>query len=374
MTQLPAALPTADAALALIKPRVRGQTAYTLQAPTPGVRRKLNQNESPYDVPPAVKEAVIAQIRGAAWNRYPLFSPVDLLARLAERHGWTADGILVGNGSNELIQASLAVTVGEGTGVVSPVPTFTLYRLMTEVLGGRHVGVPLTADFEFDVAALVSAARGAGVRVVVINTPNNPTGTAIPPGTVERLLAETQALVIVDEAYQDFGGPTAIPLLQEHPRLVVLRTFSKAMSLAGLRFGYALAHPSVAREIAKAKLPYNLNQVTLAAAGAVLDFAQPFAQTTARIREARDRLFARLSRIAGLRAFPSAANFILIRCEAMAAGDVFRRLVEEHGILVRDVSAGHGLANCLRLTAGTTDDVDALADALSAIMTARART
>src|SRR6185295_720510 len=113
MPPLPAALPTADAALALIKPKVRAQIAYTLQAPE--ARRKLNQNESPFDVPAALKDAVLARLREAEWNRYPPFSPAKLLTRLAERHGWMPDGVLVGNGSNELIQATLAVTVAEGT-------------------------------------------------------------------------------------------------------------------------------------------------------------------------------------------------------------------------------------------------------------------
>ncbi len=374
MRPLPAALPTADAALALIKPRVRAQAAYTLQAPE--ARRKLNQNESPFDVPALIKDAVLARVRETAWNRYPAFTPAELLARLAERHGWTADGVLVGNGSNELIQATLAVTVGEGSAVVTPVPTFTLYRLLSEVFGGRHVGVPLTPDFEFDVPALIGAAAAAAARVVVVNSPNNPTGTPFPEGEggegggggVARLLAETEALIVVDEAYQDFGGPTAIPLLAQHPRLVVLRTFSKAMSLAGLRFGYALAHPAVAREIAKAKLPYNVNRVTLAAAHAALDARDVFAEATARIRDARDRLLQRLREVAGLRVFPSAANFVLIRCLARPAAEVFRRLVDEHGILVRDVSATPGLDGCLRITAGTTDDVDAVVEALRAIL------
>ena len=369
MRPLPAALPTADAALALIKPRVRAQAAYALQAPE--ARRKLNQNESPFDVPAPIKDAVLARVRETAWNRYPAFTPAELLARLAERHGWTADGVLVGNGSNELIQATLAVTVGEGSAVVTPVPTFTLYRLLSEVFGGRHVGVPLTPDFEFDVPALIAAAAAAAARVVVVNSPNNPTGTPFPEGEgggVARLLAETEALIVVDEAYQDFGGPTAIPLLAQHPRLVVLRTFSKAMSLAGLRFGYALAHPAVAREIAKAKLPYNVNRVTLAAAHAALDARDVFAAATARIRDARDRLLRRLREVAGLRVFPSAANFVLIRCLARPAAEVFRRLVDEHGILVRDVSATPGLEGCLRITAGTTDDVDAVVEALRAIL------
>ena len=365
MPPVPATLPMADAALALIKPKVRAQSAYTLHAPE--ARRKLNQNESPFDVPAALKDAVLARMRAEDWNRYPPFSPVELLERLAARHDWIPDGVLVGNGSNELIQATLAVTVGEGTTVVSPVPTFTLYRLLTEVFGGRHLGVPLTADFGFDLPALIRAAVAAQARVIVVNSPNNPTGTPFPEGGIERLLDETEALIVVDEAYQDFGGPAATPLLAEHARLVVLRTFSKAMSLAGLRFGYALAHPAIAREITKAKLPYNVNRMTLTAAHAALDARDVLEQSTSRVRDARDRLYRGLQGVRGLRAFPSAANFVLIRCEAQPAAQVFRRLVEQYGILVRDVSGGPGLEGCLRVTAGTLEDVDAVVDALTAI-------
>jgi len=366
-----AAAPSAEAALALIKAEVRAQTAYTLHAP-PGspalAQRKLNQNESPFDAPDALKERVARVMRSEPWNRYPPFAPTDLLERLAARHGWLADGVLVGNGSNELIQATLAVTVGAATPVVTPVPTFPLYRLLASVYGGRHVAVPLTADFQFDVGALVSAARASAARVVVVNTPNNPTGTPVPEGAVERLLAETEALVVVDEAYQDFGGPTAVPLLRDYPRLVVLRTFSKAMSLAGLRFGYALAHPAVAAEIAKAKLPYNVNRVTLAAAHAALDAGPALAERVRQVRQGRDLLYRRLSAVSGLRAFPSAANFVLIRCETRPAAEVFARLAREHGILVRDVSGAPGLAGCLRITAGTAEDVEAVVRALEAIL------
>src|SRR5256886_11203856 len=270
------AVPPADAALALIKPGVRAQTAYTLDAPRRP--RKLNKNESRSDAPAAVNQAVIRAMRDEPWNRYPPFAPTELLERLAARHAWLGSGVLVGNGSNELIQATLAVTVGEGTAVVTPAPTFSLYRLLAAVYGGRHVPVPLTADYRFDLDALVRAARDTRAPLVVVNSPNNPTGTPLPDGAVERLLAETTALILLDEAYQDFAGPTAVPLLTHEPRLVGFRTFSKAMSLAGLRFGYALAHPAVSAEIAHARLPYNVNRVTLAAAPAALDAADVLAQ------------------------------------------------------------------------------------------------
>jgi histidinol-phosphate aminotransferase len=350
----------------LIKPAVRAQAAYTLSAPP--ARRKLNQNESPWDATPELKREVLATAAAAAWQRYPEFTPPELLAALAGHYGWAADGILVGNGSNELIQATLAVTLGAGDVVVAPTPTFSLYRLLTGVLGGRYRPVPLGADFAYDVDALIETAVQERARVVVLNSPNNPTGSALPPGAVERVLEETGGLVVCDEAYQEFGGPTAIPLLARGSRLIVLRTFSKALGMAGLRFGLALAHPAVARELAKGKLPYNVNVVTLAAAAAALRHSAVYEERVRRIVEQRARLVERLSALPGIVVYPSAANFVLIRCQQHPAREVFRRLLEEHGILVRDVSGASELAQCLRISVGTEEDVDAVAEALRGIL------
>jgi histidinol-phosphate aminotransferase len=352
--------------LALIKPAVRAQSAYTLSAPA--ARRKLNQNESPWDLPPELKREILGSAEAASWNRYPEFAPPELLAALATHYGWVADGVLVGNGSNELIQATLATTLEAGDVVVAPAPTFSLYRLLTGVLGGRYRPVPLGPDFAYDVDALIEEAVRERARVVVLNSPNNPTGSALPEGAVERIVEETGALVVCDEAYQEFGGPTALPLLAESSRVVVLRTFSKALGMAGLRFGLALAHPAVARELAKGKLPYNVNVVTLAAAAAALRHSEVLAERVRLIVEQRARLVARLSELPALAVYPSAANFVLIRCLRHPAREVFRRLLEEHGILVRDVSAASELAQCLRISVGTVEDVDAVVEALGVIV------
>ena len=345
---------------------MRAQAAYTLAAPP--ARRKLNQNESPFDFPLELKRQVLEQVAAQPWQRYPEFAPPELLTRLAEHYGWVADGVLVGNGSNELIQSTLSVTLGAGDRVVAASPTFSLYRLLTAVLGGRYVAVPLGEGFVFDVDSLIDAARRESARVIVINSPNNPTGSALPEGAVERILSRTEALVVCDEAYQDFGGPSAIPLLAQSSRLVVLRTFSKAMGLAGLRFGLALAHPEVAREIAKGKLPYNVNLMTLAAARTALDNGPMLAARTREVIEVRDRFIARLRDVPGLVVYPTAANFVLVRSQRFPAKELFRRLRDEHGILIRDVSDSAQLSECLRISIGTSEDMDAVIAALDHIL------
>jgi histidinol-phosphate aminotransferase len=363
----PAGLPPPAAdGLELIKAAVRDQPGYTLASPT--ARRKLNQNESPFDFPAELKREIFDQVAGQQWQRYPEFVPRDLQSALAAHYGWVPDGVLVGNGSNELIQATLAVTLGAGDPVVAPSPTFSLYRLLTGVLGARYVPVPLGDEFAYDVDRLIETARRERARVIVLNSPNNPTGSALPEGSVERILEQTDALLLCDEAYQDFGGPTALPLLARSSRIVVLRTFSKAMGLAGLRFGLALTHPAVAREIAKGKLPYNVNLITLTAARVALRHAPVLTARIGEVIATRERFVARLRRMPGLSPYPTAANFVLIRCEALPATEIFHRLYQDYGILVRDVSSSPELAECLRISIGTDEDMDAVIEGLEKIL------
>lgn len=358
----------AEDALRHVKPRVRALDAYTLRAYEP--RIKLNQNESPYDVPAGLKARIQARLRERPWNRYPPFVPQEFLEAVAEATGWPAAGVLVANGSNELIQAVLAVCVAPGVPVVIPEPTFTLYRLMTEIHGGEVVAVPLDAELRFDVDAIVRAAREAEAAVVVLCTPNNPTGAALSREEILRVHDETGSLVLLDQAYVEFGGYDAIALLEARPRLIVLRTFSKAMAMAGLRAGYLLCAPALAAEIAKAKLPYNINFFTEVAAAEALRARALFAPQIGAIREQRDRLLQELARLRGIRVYPSEANFVLFRVEApgLTHQAVFQRLLAEHGILVRDVSRYPRLEGCLRVNAGTPAETDAFLHALAAIL------
>jgi histidinol-phosphate aminotransferase len=357
-----------ETALDLIKPSVRALGAYTLERLDP--RIKLNQNESPYDVPAALKERIGPELEGREWNRYPAFVADEFIGAVAEATGWDPAGVLVANGSNELIQAVLAVVVGPGVRVVIPEPTFTLYRLMTEVGAGTVVPVPLSADMAFEPDSIIRAARETRASVVVLCSPNNPTGCALGRDEMERIHDETRALILLDQAYVEFGGYDAIPLLADRPRLVILRTFSKAMALAGLRAGYMLAHPEIVAEVNKAKLPYNVNFFTEAAAAVVLRNRASLAPQIAAISAERDRLLTGLRDIPGLQVFDSFANFVLFRVESERLGhrELFRRLLEEYGILIRDVSGYPMLAGCLRVNAGTPAETTAFLDATAAIM------
>lgn len=346
------------AALRHVKPAVRALGAYTLRPSVPRV--KLNQNESPYDVPAALKERIQAALASRPWNRYPPFVATSFIDAVSEATRWPGDGVLVANGSNELIQATLAVTVGPGIPVVVPEPTFTLYRLMTEVNGGTVASVPLRADLSFDVDAIVRAANEADAAVVVLCTPNNPTGAALSEAEILRVHDETGALVLLDQAYVEFGGFDAIPLLGGRPRLVVLRTFSKAMSMAGLRAGYMLADPAVAAEVNKAKLPYNVNFFTEVAAAEVLRARAELAPLVRAVARERDRLYDALREMDGVHVFPSAANFLCFRVDAPGVShtDLFDALLERWGVLVRDVAKYPMLERCLRVNAGTPEEND----------------
>jgi histidinol-phosphate aminotransferase len=359
---------TPEAALRHVKPSVRALGAYTLRPYEPDV--KLNQNESPYDVPAALKTRIQRALAERPWNRYPPFVAADFTAAVAEATGWPAEGVLVANGSNELIQAALAVTVGPGVSVVIPEPTFTLYRLMTEVNAGTVVPVPLREDLGFDVDGIAAAARAHRASVIVLCTPNNPTGAVLTEAEILRIHDATDALVLLDQAYVEFGGYDAIPLLAGRPRLVVLRTYSKALALAGLRAGYLLADPAVAAEVHKAKLPYNVNFFTEYAAAEVMRARAELEPRIRAIRAERDRLHAALAALPGIRVFPSGANFLCFRVEApgVAHTAVFDALLARWGVLVRDVSKYPMLDRCLRVNAGTPEENDRFLAGLTTLL------
>jgi len=347
-----------------VKPRIRAMTAYTLAPRTAPV--KVNQNENPWDFPPALKEEVLDRARAEPWSRYPEFLPAALRESLAAFSGWRPDGILAGNGSNELIQVAFGCVVEPGVSVVLPEPTFTLYRQLVTVLGGEVLGVPLAPDLSFDVDALLAAARDPRVRMIVLCSPNNPTGAALGEPDVSRILTAFDGLVVVDEAYHEFSGWSAAALLPRHRNLIVLRTFSKAMGLAGVRFGYLLADPDLVTELDKARLPYNVGRLTQAAVQVALEHYADVLEP--RIRELvtqREDLRARIAEIDGFDPRPTSANFFLVHSR-WDPGEVCEAMLDR-GVLIRNVSGYPMLERYVRVNVGTEAENAAVVSALVAI-------
>ncbi|MFN8471294.1 MAG: histidinol-phosphate transaminase [Anaerolineae bacterium] len=345
------------------KPEVRGLSAYHLDPHTVSI--KLNQNENAAGFPDELKEEVWERIRGMDWARYPDFHLTAITQRLAAHAGVPPQWILVGNGSNEVLQMTLLTTVGRGDSVVIPVPTFTLYKLQSTAIGATVHTLQLQPDENFALAAsdVIDLARRHAAKVVVVCSPNNPTGTRYAEDTLREICANVDGLVLLDEAYREFCDQDLVPLLDEHDNIVLFRTFSKALAMAGLRVGYCIARPDLAREIGKVKLPYALNIVSEAVTLAALDRPDLFEPTIAVARAERQRISDALAAMPGVHVYPSAANFVLA-CLDAGAGDVFDGLLA-HSILVRDVSHYPGLANHLRISVGTPAENNALLAALN---------
>ena len=348
----------------VIKSQVRALRPYSLRADR--ARIKLNQNENPSDLPIAIKQEILRRIAARRWSRYPDFVPKQLHQKLAEHVGWIAEGVIAGNGSNELIQALLMVTVGAGKRVLINEPTFALYRQISTILGAEVVSVPLTSQLGYDTAALTAEIEVSKPEVTIVCSPNNPTGCVITRPDLVALLESTEALVVVDEAYGEFSGETTVPLLERYSNLVVLRTFSKAMAMAGLRVGFLLAAPDLAREIRKAVLPYNLNLISQTAAEVALEMYSSSLKPMVRdICAERDRLYVAIKAIEGLSPLPSRANFLLVR-SAIAPSSVYELLLQRD-VLIRDVSSYAMLHDCFRVSVGTPEENDGLVAALSEI-------
>ena len=332
---------------------VAAMTAYTLELREAEV--KLNQNESPFDVPRELKERALAIAAERPWNVYPEFESTALRTAIAKANGLAAENILTGNGSNELLAASIATFVGPGTPVVLPRPTFALYEKLVTIAGGNVIPIainPATGLLPLD--AMLAALQELEDAVVIVCSPNNPTGGVLPEGGIDALLA-TGATVLFDRAYGDFARDSQPAL---HDRLVTLSTFSKAWGLAALRLGWLATTAATAREIRKVKLPYSLNIISESVAIAALENRAYRDRNVASAIEERARVFDSMQMIDGVTLFPSAANFIFFNVREP------KRVFEElctRGVLIREY------ANALRVSIGTPQENDRFLDALKEI-------
>lgn len=345
-----------------IRPAVRGEREYVVGAPEE-IDVKLNQNESPYDVPADLKEEVAAALVDIPFNRYPSEQPHALRHALAEHHDFDPDGIIVGNGSNELTYTFGLTLIDSGTPVVLPTPMFSLYEKVVRLADGALTSVPPRSDLSFDTEALVEAVREVEPALTILTSPNNPTGLAMPLGDIERIVRAAPGFVVIDEAYAEFNPEgSAQRLMDRYPNIILLRTFSKDYGLAGLRIGYLMAQPAIAREIMKARLPFMVDRIAETVALKMLARPELLQERVELMRTSRQELARALRKIEGVEVRPSHTNFVLFRTEWPASE--LQAALAARGVVVRDMSGYDELPDYLRVNAGTPDENKAFLVAL----------
>ena len=317
-------------------------------------RHKLDQNEVPWDFPLRLKREATARLMARNWAHYPDFHGDRLRSLLAELHNWPMAGILVGNGSNELLGITLEAMVGAGDEVLGALPTFGLYEMFVRRPGAKPDFLPPRPDLEPPVEELLAAVERNPKRPLLLCTPNNPTGRVVTPEDVARLAERLDAPLLLDNAYGEFCRYDYRPLLREYDNLILFRTFSKAWSLAGIRLGYMIAAPEIVAQLIKVKLPYNLGHQA-AIIGELAVEEHEVAERSVRLLIGRRQQWAEMLRGLGFEVFDSEANFLLVRCCSDFAVDskAVREGLARRGILVREVGHYPGLAGCLRFAVGS---------------------
>ena len=345
----------AATALDRIRTDIQSMHAYAIQDSAGLV--KLDAMENPHRLSPELQAALGARLGALALNRYPGGRINDLRVALAA-HAQLPQGydLMLGNGSDELISLLAMACDIPGASILAPLPGFVMYAMSAQLQGLAFHGVPLTADFELDEAAMLGAIATHRPSIVYLAYPNNPTANLWDDAVIERIIEAQGAqggLVVMDEAYQPFASKSYIDRLHRHHHVLLMRTLSK-FGLAGVRLGYMLGPKALIVEIDKVRPPYNISVLNCEAALFALEHAGTFAAQAQDLRAQRTRLQQALARLPGVKSWPSDANMILIRVPD--AGKVFEGL-KARGVLVKNVSKMHPLLdNCLRLTVGTPDE------------------
>ena len=344
----------------LVRPEILALSAYHV-AEAEGMV-KLDAMENPYRLPADLQEEVTRAVESAALNRYPDPGATRLKARL--REVWEVPPgteLLLGNGSDEIIQMLIMAAARPGATVLGLEPSFVMFRMIATFCGARFVGVPLREDFTLDTDQVLASIERHQPALVFIAFPNNPTGNLFEPVALQRIIRSAPGLVVIDEAYHAFAERSFMPHLGTWPNLLVMRTLSK-LGLAGLRLGAVAGAHSWLQHVDKIRLPYNVSVLTQIVAERVLDHHDVLVRQAAAIRAERTRLMVELKRIPAVQPYPSDANFILFR--AAGAQHVFDGL-KRYGVLIKNLHGSHpALADCLRVTVGTPDENTRFLDAL----------
>ncbi|HXU93324.1 MAG TPA: histidinol-phosphate transaminase [Gallionella sp.] len=358
-------IPESSLVNALLRREILELHAY--HVPDSGGYIKLDAMENPYSIPPELRDEIAQAVAAAPINRYPDPGAVSLKEKIRAVTSLPQGmDVLLGNGSDELIQLLALALNKPGATLLSVEPSFVMYKMIAAFTGMRYVGVQLAADFSLDLPATLAAIEREQPALVFLAYPNNPTGNLFSADEVRRIIEAAPGLVVVDEAYYAFASDSFIPHLARHPNLLVMRTFSK-LGMAGLRLGFLAGSTAWLEQLEKLRLPYNVGVLPQLVAEKLLDHHDVLLQQAEQLKLERASLYRQLGAIAGVLVYPSEANFLLFRVpNATAVFDGLKR----RGVLIKNLNGGHPmLRDCLRVTVGTSDEdakfVAALQDILN---------
>ena len=347
-----------------VRPDLRGIAPYV--SPQQPARYRMNTNEAPYPPPVGLVEDVTKGVAQIALNRYPDRDATGLADAIARHAEWPVEGLWIANGSNEVFMHLFLAFGGPGRTSLTFEPTYSLHTLIPRIAGTRTLQVARDDEYHVDLDEALRVITGEKPDIVIVCSPNNPTGGCESLGVIAAIVDAAPGLVVVDEAYGEFDQHehSAKSLLEEHPNLVITKTFSKAWRLAGVRIGYMLADPALVRDLATVRLPYHLSTITQLVGIAAIAHADETLDLVRAIARERDRISAELTRL-GVKTYPSSANFVLFEVDDPNA--VWRGLLDRD-VLVRNYSGVEGLERCLRVTAGLPEETDAFIAAMSEVI------
>ncbi len=348
----------------LLRPEILALNAY--HVPPPSQVIKLDAMENPYPLPETLSAEIAQLVAHAAINRYPDAAAQGLKEQIRRVTGLADEtGILLGNGSDEIIQILALALAKPGAVLLSVEPSFVMYRMIAAFAGMRYVGVPLAKDFSLDLTAILENIQREQPALVFLAYPNNPTGNLFNAAAIEQIIAATPGVVVVDEAYYAFASDSFISRLTHYDNLLVMRTFSK-LGMAGLRVGFLAGAAAWLDQLEKLRLPYNVGVLPQLVASKLLQHHEVLLQQADRIKAERVRLKSLLDGLDGVHTYPSEANFILLK--VAGAGRIFGEL-KQRGVLIKSLDGGHpALVDCLRVTVGTPLENDKFIEALKACL------
>lgn len=331
---------------------------------------KLNANENPYGLPEEIIEEILSKAKNLEYSRYPNANSVKLSETVSSFWGLNRDNIVIGNGSDELIDYLIKAFSEKGRRIITTAPSFAMYKIYSIINGSIFVQIPLGQNnFSLNEDKILEEAKKEDSSIVFIAYPNAPTGNYFAEDKIIKIIEESGCLVVVDEAYYEFGEKTFIPLISQYDNLVILRTFSKAYSLASLRVGYLLSNPEIINEIRKVKSPFNVNTFSQLAAQVVFENKEILKNGVKKIIEEREKLTNRINELSPFKAHPSQTNFVLVEVGSKENSDLVYNNLLKQGILVQTISdpAFSTFRYFLRITVGNEEENDILIKGLEIV-------